>query len=229
MAERLLSCLYNPRYLYFHVYILPSSLPIQCGGRPLPDRGGPLSGGGAIPHHHTAGSHISSVEGSAHPVSLIVPLPSILSHLSWAGGDGLVGYLLYWLLTTRLEAACYLNWTHSSRESQMQGSAVGEWMVDSWGRGGAAYMCIVCFCVSECVCGRVLMYTWVCPCVYVCLCKGYQLGTWWFCGLGYYNILDISLLFLSRKHIVFSLSLFFFFFFFLGGGGLCFTMHCHKI
>ena len=128
---------------------------LQCGGHPLPNRYGPLPGGGAIPHHHAAGSYTSSVEGSAHPVSLLVPLPSILSHLSLARGDVLVGCLLYWMLTTRLEAACYLIWTHSSRESQMQGSAVGEWTGRFMGQDGAAYMCIcllfVCFSVSECV------------------------------------------------------------------------------
>ena len=53
----------------------------------------------------------------------------------------LAGCLPYWLLTTRLEAACYLNWKHSSRESQRQGSAMGEWRMDSWGRGGVGYMC----------------------------------------------------------------------------------------
>ena len=34
MAQRLLSCLYNPRYVYFHVYILPSSLPYSVGVAP---------------------------------------------------------------------------------------------------------------------------------------------------------------------------------------------------
>ena len=100
-------------------------------------------------------SHILFGEWVVHPVSLLAPLPSILSRLSWAGGDVLVGCLLYWLLTTRLEAACYLNWMHSSRESQMQGSAVGEWKVDSWGRGGSAYMChrTSCNgCLFDCLC-----------------------------------------------------------------------------
>ena len=67
--------------------------------------------------------------------------PAFSLHLSWAGGDVLVGCLLYWLLTTRLEAACYLNWTHSSRESQTQGSAVGEWRVDSWVSDGREVTC----------------------------------------------------------------------------------------
>ena len=85
--------------------------------------------------------YIQFGEWVVHPVSLIVPLLSILSYLSWAGVDGLVGCLLYWLLTTRLEAASYLNWTHSSRESQTQGWALGEWRVDSCGSDGREVTC----------------------------------------------------------------------------------------
>ena len=127
----------------FHVYSLPSPLPYSVGVTPYPTGAGLLSGVGPPCITMQQVPHILFGEWVVHPVSLLVPLPSILSHLSWAGGDGLVGCLLYWLLTTRLEAVCYLNWTYSSRESQMQGSAVGEWRADSWGRGMGQHTCVI--------------------------------------------------------------------------------------